>query len=297
MVRASPSPACCRTIRLVPRTNFPGWGRFPSSARCSGARPVRQTRTSLSSYLIKPVPPSKKLKTPLDSSLAGNDLNYFLNGQPEVPKTPPFTFNPFGGCKACLAVSSQALPSPLPCLLRWPLLFPCLFQLWPLPRPSLFPSPRPYPLPFHKEMALSIMTQQRAISSIRQYTEVGSEFTERKDGIALSAGDAVASNAAVQIPTPWPRDSNDTTIAMDGERIARAVARYREGEKQPVATVPDTPLYGSTLGSANASSQESGAAAGPPPGQGYGAAPRQGRKGIVAERTPRAGSPKHRKAG
>jgi hypothetical protein len=120
------------------------------------------------------------------------------------------------------------------------------------------------------------MTQQRAISSIRQYTEVGSEFTERKDGIALSAGDAVASNAAVQIPTPWPRDSNDTTIAMDGERIARAVARYREGEKQPVATVPDTPLYGSTFGSANASSQESGAAAGPPPGQGYGAAPTPG---------------------
>jgi hypothetical protein len=48
-------------------------------------------------YLIKPVPPAKKLKTPLDSSLAGNDIDYFLNGQPEVPKTPPFTFNPFGG--------------------------------------------------------------------------------------------------------------------------------------------------------------------------------------------------------
>jgi pilus assembly protein CpaC len=91
-------------------------------------------------YLIKPVPPDKKLKTPLDTSLAGNDFDYFLNGHPEVPKTPPFTFNPFGGCKACLAPSSRVLPSPLPCLFcrplrcRWPVpcrcLLPCLFR-WP----------------------------------------------------------------------------------------------------------------------------------------------------------------------
>jgi hypothetical protein len=106
------------------------------------------------------------------------------------------------------------------------------------------------------------------LSACSQYSN---RYAERKDSIALSAGDAVASNAALQIPTPWPRYSNDTTIAMDGERIARAVARYREGEKQPVATVPESPLYGSTFGSANASSQESGAAAGSPPGQGYGA--------------------------
>jgi hypothetical protein len=111
------------------------------------------------------------------------------------------------------------------------------------------------------------------LSACSQYSN---RYAERKDSIALSAGDAVASNAALQIPTPWPRYSNDTTIAMDGERIARAVARYREGEKQPVATVPETPLYGSTFGSANASSQESGAAAGPSPGQGYGAAPAPG---------------------
>jgi len=111
------------------------------------------------------------------------------------------------------------------------------------------------------------------LSACSQYWN---RYGEREDTVTLSAGDAVASNAAVQIPTPWPRYSNDTMIAMDGERIARAVARYREGEKQPVATVPETPLYGSTFGSANASSQESGAAAGPSPGQGYGAAPAPG---------------------
>lgn len=101
------------------------------------------------------------------------------------------------------------------------------------------------------------------LSACTQYTNW---YAEREDTVSLSAGDAVASNAALQVPTPWPRYSNDTTIAMDGERIARAVARYREGEKQPLATVPETTLYGSTFGPANASSQESGAAAGPSPG-------------------------------
>ena len=85
-------------------------------------------------------------------------------------------------------------------------------------------------------------------------TQYQNRYLEREDTVTLSAGDAVASNAALQIPTPWPRYSNDTTIAMDGERIARAVARYREGEHQPIATVPDTPLYGSSFGTANAGS-------------------------------------------
>lgn len=111
------------------------------------------------------------------------------------------------------------------------------------------------------------------LSACSQYSN---QYAERKDTITFSAGDAVASNAAVQIPTPWPRYSNDTAIAMDGERIARAVARYREGEKQPLATVPETPIYGSTFGSANASSQGPAAPSGPPPGQGYGAGPAAG---------------------
>jgi hypothetical protein len=125
-----------------------------------------------------------------------------------------------------------------------------------------------------------------ALSACTQYQN---QYLERKDTVLLSSGDAVASNAAVQIPTPWPRYSNDTTIAMDGERLARAVDRYRVGEKQPVATVPETPIYGSTFGTANAGSpgyapgasgggagQGTGvppAAAGPPPGAGAAASP------------------------
>jgi hypothetical protein len=125
-------------------------------------------------------------------------------------------------------------------------------------------------------LCIMLLTVCLMLSACTQYQN---RYLERGDTLTSSAGDAVASNAAVQIPIPWPRYSNNTTIAMDGERIARAVARYREGEKQPLATTPETSIYGSTFGPANASSQGFGAAgagavppgAGAAPGQGYGA--------------------------
>jgi type IV pilus biogenesis protein CpaD/CtpE len=111
-------------------------------------------------------------------------------------------------------------------------------------------------------------------------TQYQNRYAEREDTLTLSAGDAVASNAAVQIPTPWPRYSNDTTIAMDGERIARAVDRYREGEHQPLATVPEDKLYGSTFGSANAASSQGSAAGAAPGAAAGGAAPAPGPQGY-----------------
>jgi pilus assembly protein CpaC len=83
-------------------------------------------------YLIKPVPPSKQLKTPLDTSLAGNDIDYFLNGQPEVPKTPPFTFNPFGGLQSLFGAVAPGAPAPVPVAA-------------PVPVPVPMPVPAPVP--------------------------------------------------------------------------------------------------------------------------------------------------------
>ncbi|MGH6836979.1 MAG: hypothetical protein ACREC9_15915, partial [Methylocella sp.] len=53
-------------------------------------------------------------------------------------------------------------------------------------------------------------------------------YLVRRDTITSGAGDAVATNSAVQIPTPWPRGSNNPNIAFDGEKIAGAVRSYKE---------------------------------------------------------------------
>jgi pilus assembly protein CpaC len=96
-------------------------------------------------YLIKPVPPGKKLKTPLDSSLAGNDLDYFLNGQPEVPKTPPFTFNPFGGVQSLFGAVEPGPPVPAP--VPVPVLVVAAPVPVPVAAPVLVPEPVPVPAP------------------------------------------------------------------------------------------------------------------------------------------------------
>lgn len=76
-------------------------------------------------HIIKPVPPDQKLKTPLDTQLAANDLDYFLNGQPEVPKQPPFATDPFGGFLQNLFGGQAANPpGPVPVALVEPAVVP-----------------------------------------------------------------------------------------------------------------------------------------------------------------------------
>ena len=54
-------------------------------------------------------------------------------------------------------------------------------------------------------------------------------YAQRSDKITLSAGDAKEVNAAAHTIHPWPRGVNDRRIAANGERMARAVDRYRRG--------------------------------------------------------------------
>ncbi|MFZ2493796.1 MAG: type II and III secretion system protein family protein, partial [Thermoanaerobaculia bacterium] len=76
-------------------------------------------------HIIKPVPPDRKLKTPLDTQLAGNDLDLFLNGQAEVPKQPPFATDPLGGFLQNLFGGQVANPpGPVPVALVEPAIVP-----------------------------------------------------------------------------------------------------------------------------------------------------------------------------
>jgi|HubBroStandDraft_2_1064218.scaffolds.fasta_scaffold199623_2 hypothetical protein len=56
------------------------------------------------------------------------------------------------------------------------------------------------------------------------------DYWNRRETIGLSAGDAIAGNAAMQTTDPWPPGSGDKNIAFNGEKMQSAVQRYRTGK-------------------------------------------------------------------
>jgi hypothetical protein len=68
-------------------------------------------------------------------------------------------------------------------------------------------------------------------TSSSNLTGCANDYWTRSDSIYLSHGDAVRSNAAVQIPDPWPARSADTNIPMDPVKATRAMDCYRIGQK------------------------------------------------------------------
>jgi hypothetical protein len=63
-------------------------------------------------------------------------------------------------------------------------------------------------------------------------------YYDRRETVALSAGDAVAGNMVEQMVDPWPPRSGDTNIAFNGQKMQSAVERYRTD----VVTPPVDPM-------------------------------------------------------
>ncbi len=65
-----------------------------------------------------------------------------------------------------------------------------------------------------------------------------SEYVERKETVSSSAGNAVHTNMMAHIIDPWPAHAQRTRIEHDGERMQRAVERYRmsQDSRTPSAT-------------------------------------------------------------
>src|SRR4051794_27284652 len=61
------------------------------------------------------------------------------------------------------------------------------------------------------------------------------QYFERKDTIVSGAGDARDVNAATHIIDPWPRYVGNRRIPANGDRMSRAVSRYRAGSYEPPA--------------------------------------------------------------
>ncbi len=61
-------------------------------------------------------------------------------------------------------------------------------------------------------------------------------YFDRRETLSFHAGDAVASNIAVQTIDPWPREAGNRQIAFNGERMQRAAERYRTNRTTPLMT-------------------------------------------------------------
>lgn len=60
-------------------------------------------------------------------------------------------------------------------------------------------------------------------------------YFDRREGVALGAGDAIAANEAMQTIDPWPARSANPNIAFNGQRMQSAIERYRTNNvTQPV---------------------------------------------------------------
>jgi hypothetical protein len=76
-------------------------------------------------------------------------------------------------------------------------------------------------------------------------------YFQRSDKITLGEGDAKAVNAATHVIDPWPRYVGKRRIPGNGDRLSRAVERYRQGSyRQPAA--PISPYVGFGAGGGGA---------------------------------------------
>ena len=78
------------------------------------------------------------------------------------------------------------------------------------------------------------------------------QYFARKDTIVSGAGDARNVNAATHIIDPWPRHVANRRIPGNGERIARAMERYKSGQA-PGSGQSGTQVIGIPVGSATPS--------------------------------------------
>jgi len=66
------------------------------------------------------------------------------------------------------------------------------------------------------------------------------QYLDRKEALALGTGDAVRTNVASHVSDPWPAHASNTRIAIDAERLQRALERNRTNRvTDPKCAEPD----------------------------------------------------------
>jgi hypothetical protein len=87
-----------------------------------------------------------------------------------------------------------------------------------------------------------------------------SEYIDRRDTIARSGGNAVATNVVTQMVDPWPPESANRNIAFNGPKMQAAFERYRTNRVVTPHGIGTSSAYQDAQG---ANSQNNGAPVGP----------------------------------
>ena len=87
-------------------------------------------------------------------------------------------------------------------------------------------------------------------------------YFQRSDTITLGVGNAKEVNAATHIIDPWPRYVGNRQIPGNGDRLSRAVERYRQGSYRQPAPPLSPYSSGATGGGAGGGGAGAGGAGG-----------------------------------
>jgi hypothetical protein len=91
-------------------------------------------------------------------------------------------------------------------------------------------------------------------------------YYDRRETIALHAGDAMASNRVTHVIDPWSRASANRNIAFNGEKMQTASERYRTGRViAPVNATTSSTAYSQAAQAAQSASNSQASSA---PGNG-----------------------------
>lgn len=91
--------------------------------------------------------------------------------------------------------------------------------------------------PFNKAM------RTLALATVLAILGGCSEYLDRRDTIAKSGGNAVATNVVTHMVDPWPRESANRNIAFNGARIESAFERYRSNRVTPPRGIGTSGAY------------------------------------------------------
>ena len=88
--------------------------------------------------------------------------------------------------------------------------------------------------------------------------DITQQYTQRADKVTLTAGNAKEVNSRIHEVDPWPRYVANTRIPANGERMARAVERYRKQGPRPLPTESTSSVAAGSGGGAPAGTPGAG---------------------------------------